>query len=211
MDLLLAPHGLIMEDSVPSFLTNVNGELAKSWGAVSNFCTLINFAASTAQRISTNTFLHAMTSIMYRLISMQFPTSPFNEMIRLGLLAFSTSIFLQWKSIGATYPNLISTFKKQLTLLMESNVSAKLDLWLMMVGAVSILDEKDDWWLRPLFVFNASVCQIETWEDMRKLVKDFLWVGLVHDKPGQRVLERLLTAGNVNPHSFKDAPGTYCA
>jgi hypothetical protein len=167
--------------------------LAEAWKTLSNFCTLIDFAARKAQRISTYTFLHAMTSIMYRLLSFHFDTNQRDEMVRFGLLAFASSIFLQWRSVGMPYTHLRLAFRKRLMFLMEPEVSSKLDLWLMMVGAISLLDEKDDWWLRPLFPFNVGMCQVETWEDMRTIMVDeFLWIGLVHDRPGRIVFERLM-------------------
>jgi hypothetical protein len=192
LEMLLVSYDLAIAETKSSFPWDVDLKLAETWKMMADFCTLINFAADTGLKISTQTFLHAMTFVMYRLISMNFPNHPRNDMIRLGLLAFASSVFLQWRSIGMPYTHFATAFKKRLTFMMAPNVSSKLDLWMMMVGAISLLEIKDDWWLRPLFLFNVSVCGVETWEDMRKVMMEFLWIDLVHDRPGRMVFERLM-------------------
>jgi hypothetical protein len=190
MQLLLEQHGLPMAYLGPDFMLSVDDDLTSVWTVMVDFCTLINYADITAQKISTMTFGHIMASVMYRLYAMDFAFNPQKDLIRLGLLAFSSGVFLQWRTIGIKYSQLISAFRKRLMPLIELEASSKLNLWLVLIGAISIFDPKDDWWLQPLFLSNVEVCGIETWEDMRVAMEEFLWIGLVHEKPGQRIFER---------------------
>jgi hypothetical protein len=60
------------------------------------FCWLMNLAAENKQRLPPEALLQIMASIMYRLLDMKFEIGSPDEAIRLGLLAFSSNIFLQW-------------------------------------------------------------------------------------------------------------------
>lgn len=78
---------------------------------MSEFCSLINFAADSGQCISVETLRETFTSVIYRLLGTNFDPGSSDEAIRLGLLAFSCSGFLQWQSLGMSYPSLISAFR----------------------------------------------------------------------------------------------------
>jgi hypothetical protein len=192
MQSLLEQHGLPMAYPGPDFMLSVGDDLTSVWTVMVDFCTLINYADLTAQKISTMTFGHIMTSVMYPLHAMDLASDPQKDLIRLGLLGFSSSVFLQWRTVGVKYSHFISAFRKRLIQVMEFEASSRLNLWLILIGAISLFDAKDDWWLQPLFHSNLKVCGIKVWEDMRVLMEDFLWIGLVHDKPGQRIFERFM-------------------
>jgi hypothetical protein len=120
---------------------------------------------------------------------MHFKTGSKNEAIRLGVLAFLCGVFLQWKHLGMSYAHFTSMLRNCLIGMASESVSSELMVWLLMVGAVSVLDESDDWWLKPLLRFNIGLCAIDVWSEMQRLLKDFMWIGLVYDKPGRSVFE----------------------
>jgi hypothetical protein len=71
-------------------------------------------------------------------------------------------------------------------------VSPELMIWLLMVGAVSVLDEGDEPWLKPLLRVNSGLCAIDGRSEMQRLLKDFMWIGLVYDKPGHKVFDTIV-------------------
>jgi len=156
---------------------------------MSEFCLVINFAVDSGQRISTESFLDTMASVVYPLLDMCFEGSSSDEAIRLGLLALSCSVFLQWKQLGMSYPHFTSVFRGCLTRLTYSHISSQLLLWLLMVGAVSVCEATDDGWLKPLLLVNIGLCEIDSWSKMQDLLKSFIWIGLVHDKPGKGIFD----------------------
>jgi hypothetical protein len=79
---------------------DINEELTRAWIVISDFCSVINFAVESEQRISTETLLDTMSSVMYRLLDMSFEANSSDEAIRLGLLAFSSGIFLKMETPG---------------------------------------------------------------------------------------------------------------
>ncbi|KAF4632202.1 hypothetical protein G7Y89_g5924 [Cudoniella acicularis] len=171
------------------FSDKIDEEVARAWRIVSQFCSVINFAVDTGQRISTETFLDTMASVAYRLLNMRFDAGSSDEAIRLGLLAFSCSVFLQWRHLGMSYPHFTSVFRGCLARLASPPISPQLLVWLLMIGAISVFDATDEGWLKPVLLVNMALCEIGSWSKMQELLKSFIWIGLVHDKPGKVVFD----------------------
>jgi len=134
-----------------------------------------------------------MTSVMYRLLDMRFEAGSKDKIVRLGLIAFLCSVFLQWKHLGMSYPHVTLMFRNCLVEVAANQVAPELMIWLLVIGAVSVFDEKDDGWLKPLLRGNMILCGIGEWEEVQVVLKGFLWIGLVYDKPGKRVFEPAVT------------------
>jgi hypothetical protein len=62
-------------------------------------------------------------------------------------------------------------------------------LWLLMAGAVSISDASDHEWLKSLLIFNIGLCEIGSWGKMQALLRSFMWISPVHDKPGKGMFD----------------------
>jgi hypothetical protein len=86
-----------------------------------------------------------------------------------------------------SYFHFASMFRGCLTKKASSHLSSQLWLWLLMVGAVAVFDVGDDEWLKPLLLVNMRFCEIDSWSKMQELLKSFMWIGLVYDKPGKSV------------------------
>ncbi|MCJ1281112.1 hypothetical protein MMC26_000430 [Xylographa opegraphella] len=174
-------------------------DLAGIWKIMSEFCSVINFVADSGQCISVDTLLETVASVMYRLFGMTFGADSSDEAIRLGLLAFSCSVFLQWQHLGMSYPLLTSAFRNCLTTLNSQQMSPHLVLWLLMIGAALVFDATDDWWLKPVLLVSMNLCEIRSWSEMQHLLKSSMWIGLIHDKPARRVFD----STTAYPHSPK--------
>ena len=168
-------------------------ELAEIWEIMSEFCSVINFAADSGRCISVQTLLETVILVMYRLLGMNFDAGTSDEAIRLGLLAFSCSAFLQWQQLGMTYPPLISAFRNCLTTMNLQQMRQPMVLWLFMVGATLLFDTTDDWWLKPALLAEMGLSEIRSWSEMQHLLKSILWIGLIHDKPGKHVFDTTIT------------------
>jgi len=171
------------------FSDDMADELAGIWKIMSEFCSLINFAADSGQCISVETLLETVASVMYRLLGMNFDAGSSDEAIRLGLLAFSCSVFLQWQHLGMSYPPLISAFRNCLATMNSQQTSPHLVLWLFMIGAALVFDATDDWWLKPALLVKMGLCEIRSWSEMQHLLKFSMWIDLIHDKAGKRVFD----------------------
>jgi len=171
------------------FLEDVDNDLAQAWTIILDFCSIINFAVDSELRISTETFLDTMASVTYRLLDMHFEAGSKDEVVRLGLIAFLCSVFLQWKHLGISYSHFTSMFRNCLLEMIPDRIAPEFMIWLLIVGAVSVFDERDDSWLKPLLRAYIDLRGIDEWNEVQELLKQFLWIGLVYDKPGKRVFE----------------------
>ncbi|KAK6497983.1 hypothetical protein TWF506_004228 [Arthrobotrys conoides] len=173
------------------FLENVSPDLAEAWTFLKGFCYIMNSAAEANRRLPQSTLMNAMTSMMYRLLSMSFKEESIDEAIRLGLLSFSSYIFLRWQSITLTYIHLSSVYKSSLVNLnISKEFPPELVLWLLMVGAIAVFGDDDDIWLKPWLRVNFGLCEVNGWGDLKGVLKGLMWVGFVFDKPGEEVYER---------------------
>lgn len=172
----------------------MDDELGRLWSLMHEFCAMVNFATCSGYRISFDEFLSVMVSVSYRLLHMHFEDKRANEAIRLGLLAFSSGIFLQWRQLGLIYSSLSSSYRRCLLELKATDVSPEFALWLLMVGAVSVMDDTDIDWMRPLFVEKLEACHIRSWADMEAVMRSIMWVDSIHGRLGENVFKSLALA-----------------
>ncbi|RYP77500.1 hypothetical protein DL771_001073 [Monosporascus sp. 5C6A] len=174
------------------FLADIDDALVRTWRVLSRFCRLINRAAKSNHQMCTGIYLDTMASVVYRLIYMSFEVGSADEAMRLGLLAFSTSIFLQWKQLGRSYTQLASTYRDSLARIGPSHLPPPLLLWLFMAGVVSVFEAADIESLKPWLSANIDLNGIDLWSNMQGVLRTFMWIGLVHDQLGQRVFNSTL-------------------
>ena len=161
------------------------------------FSVRINLAHKTKSKLPKELLLDAMVSIMYRLIHMSYGHSSLDECIRLGLLTYSSSIFLQWKDTRMSYHNFSTAYRNCLTSSRFSDmVPYYFQLWLLMTGAVSIFNEHDDQWLKPnlLSIFNS--CSLDSWDQARDILRSIMWIDLLHDHLGKRYFDSVVSDGS---------------
>ena len=129
----------------------------------------------------------------------RFEAGSIEEAIRLGLLAFSSSVLLQWKQPGMSYDHLATTYRDCLAKLKCSAIPSRLWIWLLVVGAVSVFGHADDKWLKPWLHVHIDLAEVASWTDMQDILKSLLWFGLVLDKPGKDVFDSTIVYGLVTP------------
>ncbi|OIW23440.1 hypothetical protein CONLIGDRAFT_637397 [Coniochaeta ligniaria NRRL 30616] len=187
------------------FLSDMDDDLSRAWKVLSEFCSVINYAIDSGQRISTETFLDTMASVMYRLTDIRFEPGSSDEALRLGLLAFACSVFLQWKHLGLPYSHLTSALRTCLTTTTSLPITPELLLWLLMAGAVSVFNDADDRWLKPMLLANMVLCEIDSWSKMQHLLQSFMWIGLIHDRSAKRMFDSTIASPTIRPLALPSA------
>lgn len=133
-----------------------------------------------------------MGTVMYALLRMKFPTSPINEAIRLGLLAFCSHSFLERRGIRLPNGHLRENYRTCLedvdTLPRGASQAA---LWLLMIGKISLYaaDADDSAWINSRLAEQISLNKDCSWPRLRLILKSFLWIDILHDKPGKLIFE----------------------
>jgi hypothetical protein len=203
---------LAAEDSEPSatgrywkpIQLGINTDLAEAWAFLRRFCSTINAAAEHKRPLAKEILLSAMASSMYRLLRMHYfdPTS-IDEGVRLGLLVFSSHIFLNWQDITLPHTYLPNTYRTcLLNLKLPNTFPPGILLWLLIVGSLSTFTPADSAWLMPWVRANIELCEARTWSELRAQLKTFPWIDILHDKPGRAIFEAALalqTDGEIMP------------
>jgi hypothetical protein len=167
---------------------NLNPDLILAWKVMQGFCSTINSARKRNRRLAKEILLNTMGSVMYRLLDMKdFDTNSPNEAIRLGLLAFTLHTFLNVQNMKPPQTEFPLRYRRCLQSIEFSAKAASIMLWLLTIGAISVFAPTDDDWLMPLLRDQMTHCQISQWEGLHDHLKRFLWIGVLHDKPGESV------------------------
>lgn len=171
-----------------SYLAQMDQDLATAWRVMQKFCSLVNDIAENQQRLSSDFLQGTMASVMYRLLYLKFETGSIDEAIRLSLLGLSYHVFLQWQDMNLPFPHFPSTFKKCLVnLKINDGFPRHIMLWLLIVGGISGLS--GDRWLKDHVREHLNLCQVRSWDEMRDILKSYMWINLLHDKPGKGVFD----------------------
>lgn len=171
--------------------------LAEVWHVMRKFCLLVNLGTQTEMLIQPETIYGTMTAVMYRLFRMSFAAGTLDETLRLGLLAFTNHIFLQWQEARHPYHPFSKTYRKYLqTHTLGSTTPSRTALWLLMVGAVSLFNLPKEPWLGDYIRRHIESCGAKTWKEVQDILKSSMWISLLDDKPGKQLYDSLTEMAN---------------
>ena len=175
------------------FVQDLNGNLAEVWLVMRKFCLLANLGIQTRMLIQPATIYGTMTAVMYRLFRMGFAAGTLNESARLGLLAFSHHIFLQWQDMRLPCHPFSESYRNYLQVhVLEDIIPPWISLWLLMIGAISLFSVSDELWLADCLRKQAERCRVKTWKDGQEILKSSMWISLLDDKPGKQIYDSCL-------------------
>ncbi|KAK5056760.1 hypothetical protein LTR84_012292 [Exophiala bonariae] len=175
----------------------IDEELSMSWKVMRRFCLLVNLGTQTHGRIDPDIIRGTMAAVTYRLLHMRFCTTSVDEMIRLGLLAFSQHVFLQWHEMRTPYYESAAAYRACLVKgTFEKEISSQLSIWLLMVGAVSLFELSNETWLGQSLQEHARSCEMKTWKEMQEVLKSFMWMPLLDEVRGMHVFESIYSHDN---------------
>lgn len=179
--------------SLQLLVLDIDPRLANIWSDLDLFCTSANLAFHTSQKMKPEMFQNMLISIGYRLTLLELRAGDLNELFRLGLLAFSTTVFLQTQAIKMRFGHLSRQFRDALlkTDWADGSVTA-LRLWLLFVAGLSAATRDDDHWLLPLLFAALHDAQFTSWESVRAVLKGFLWVDALHDVEGEKIFHQVV-------------------
>ncbi|KAI1625849.1 hypothetical protein EDD37DRAFT_648306 [Exophiala viscosa] len=165
----------------------IDADLVQAWSFLKTFCSTIDSAAEHKRQLPKEVLLNAMAPVMYRLLRMKsFDSSNVDEAVRLGLLIFSSHIFLSWQGVKSRHTYLPNTYRNcLLTLKLPSALPPQIFAWLLMIGSIAIFTTADDAWLMPWLRGNIELCEAHSWSEVREKLKECPWINFLHDEPGQ--------------------------
>jgi hypothetical protein len=153
-----------------------------------DFSALANKLSPTAQKLKPEAFQEIMLSIQYRLLQLDFSSdpNPMQEALRIGLLAYESTIFLQIQ--GTKLKS--DSFKRQMReaiqgIPVQGEASANVKLWLLLVGSMMVFGGNEKWLVQSI----RSLAGRQNWEEVRERVREIMWIDVIHDVPGRQAYQ----------------------
>ncbi|KAK3372243.1 hypothetical protein B0H63DRAFT_563697 [Podospora didyma] len=189
----LARYWAVFGLSCPQLsVLEIDPRLCEIWCDLRMFCGCANWGYYTPEKVEPDWFQEILYSVEYRLMHPSFPpTEPFNETMRLGLLAVSTTVFLQTATIKVRFEALTTGLRDSLLRMDWSGHGQKaLRPWLLFAAGFAAASDVDDYWLMPLLRDALQQAGLDSWEAARAFLKNFIWVDIVHDVEGMMIWEK---------------------
>lgn len=172
------------------FCRNLDRDLADVWLIMKKFCLLTNLGTETRMLIRPATIYDTMVAVMYRLLHMTFTSGTLDETLRLGLLAFTHHIFLQWQDIILPRSPFSNTYREYLQAhTLGGRVPPSISLWLFMIGAVSLFRISEEQWLGESLRQSLELCGVTSWKGAQESLKASMWISLLDDKSGKQIYD----------------------
>jgi hypothetical protein len=199
-DCFIADRGLIQcshqphDANVRDFLeTTVDKRLHNALRDLHAFSCISNLAYQTTRKLSPDIYNEIMISIFYRLTYLSFESDPMQEAIRIGLLAVSSTIFMQRHFMEHPYDHLLNLYRNTLFKLREStdiDFPVPIVLWLtMLLHVVAHKEPSPADWLSVWLGKAILHADIDSWPQAREILRSIVWVDFIHDQLGKPAFE----------------------
>ena len=195
-DCFIADRGLVRcshqphDASISAFVdSRLDSRLKNVLRDLHAFSCLSNLAYQTTRKLSPALYNEMMVSILYRLTHLSFWDEAVQETIRLGLLVFASTVFLQRQYAPQRFDRLLELYNKalfELCHLQGLDLPAPISLWLTILPHLvsSARSARKDWhteWLADVIL----QVRVEPWTQACGMLRSIAWVDFIHDQPGK--------------------------
>ncbi|KAM5352860.1 hypothetical protein ACJ41O_005582 [Fusarium nematophilum] len=153
-----------------------------------DFSALANHIIPGNGKLRPELFQEIMLSIQYRLLLLEYPVDqqPLHEAVRLGLLAFESTIFLQIPGCKLRSRLFTRQLREAIEAIpVEGEAIANVKLWLLFIGSIMVFEGGEAWLAQTM----QSLTGRQTWAEVRRRVKEVMWIDVIHDGPGRMAYE----------------------
>lgn len=193
---LLTSPSELLPHSEPSFssLYSMHTDLVDIWQTLKLFCADINAAAISHSRLSQDILLKTMASTMYRAIDLHLLPGSMDEAVKLAMLAFCRTVFLDWPLLRLSLPWLQHQLEIAICDLMQQSrwdVDNRLLLWVVVIHTITSSSTPlspgcRTWtWLQEV----TDRCKLVDWPSTKEAMSAFLWIDVVCDRRVQSLFD----------------------
>lgn len=183
-----SPHQTSQLTTIPTY----DSKLAHIYTDLQTFSITTNLAFQSTNKISPTLFQEILISTQYRLSFLEYPYNFIEHILRLALLVFSTTIFLQTRGIRTRFQPLSAQLRTAVVGDRFRELEWQLRVWILVMAAIVAVTEEDDFWILPLLRKEIKDhVELRHWEDLRRVLKRFLWIDVLHDPDGKMVCEKI--------------------
>lgn len=179
-------------NKISVFVQSLDWRLGNVFKDLREFSHLCNLAHQTGYKLRRHTFGEIIVSVLYRLLHLSFPDSLVDELMRLGMIIFSSVILLQrqksHRAILDAFANSLNKIQHQLIDIPNSILFWLLTIWKSYVSEQIPKSQLEDWFEE--LVKRLTICD---WEQARTLLKSIMWIDVLHDSKGEECMRNLGT------------------
>lgn len=174
----------------------IDSRLRNVWADAREFCALVNLASITGRKIRPRLFQEIMVTLQYRLLHYEVGSTglhvSISHAIQIGILVFTTTIFLHVAGIPTRYYWLTSQIRKMLKAweIPTDTQGRKLRLWLLCISSISGLYDGTGEWLSPATSHALAELDLKEWRDVKVILKEYLWIDVLHDPLAENVMKK---------------------
>ncbi|CAG9978732.1 unnamed protein product [Clonostachys byssicola] len=183
-----------VQTSLASWIGTLGYRLRIVWDDLVEFCSMSNSASQRNQKLPRNTFSEILLSLVYRLLNLSFELDSAEETIRLGMLSYTSMMFLQWHNQMVEFYHLRCMLGATLKNLDNGNPGASLPLQLWLFFAWHMLQPPEcehrqlDLWFERLLRAGG----LSAWTEVRQLLRSTAWIDRINEVDGEKVYNRTM-------------------
>ncbi|KAH8891748.1 hypothetical protein GQ53DRAFT_647811 [Thozetella sp. PMI_491] len=205
---LLSMPGLTWERHLPepvtladdlglkALLSYFDSKLVNAWADLRSVCSTANRlrAGDESTKYNLNVYHSIMLPIMYRLLRLQFMAGTPDEALRLALVVFTASVYLQFRGHLCRFDYMAESLQVALDQLPSrrggQKSMQKLVLWMYYMSAIAYgLDKEKPQTLLACVKARTVDIEMASWGELRDTFKGLLWIDSIHDDVGKHVYE----------------------
>jgi hypothetical protein len=142
-------------------------------------------------RMDPHILQETIASFGYRLVRFQpvgvpLLRSRLDSICHIALTALTTTLFFQIGRRRLMQYELVGKHLKDVVAADLEDVDPDVRLWLLFVGGVSVLPEREESWLLTKILETARDGFIRDWEDAHRRIMHFPWITSLHDLEAER-------------------------
>ena len=142
-------------------------------------------------RIDPHMLQEIILSFGYRLVRFRpiggaLPRSKLDSVCHIALTALTTTMFFQIGRRRFMQYELVGQQLKEVVATGLDGVDPDIRLWLLFIGGVSVLPEREESWLLDNILEVARVSGVGDWEDAHRRLMKFPWISSLYDLEAER-------------------------
>lgn len=171
--------------------SSLDTRLQSIWDDLRNFSQLAEITHQAGKLLDPSFVNEVLIATMYRLLHLDFSRYTVNELLRLGLLAYATSVFLQDQLASNRYQYIAVELRQLITSLHHqgSTMPCEIRLWLVLVAGMLDPSCTVDQLLMESIASADAAKGSKTWSEVRSTLKAVMWISFIHDQQGQKTAE----------------------
>ncbi|KAI8713901.1 hypothetical protein NCS52_01236000 [Fusarium sp. LHS14.1] len=195
-------------DETPSNLVNFLGSLDTRlrvvWDDLRTLSQSANMASRCGLDMDTALCQEIMISTNYRLIRLRFDPGTMDETIRLALLAFASSVFLQGGGVWIRHEHLYRQLRKSFVVTKgrKDDLPPQVILWLYVFCVAFDGQGPSHYWLRSGLAELLRAQQLKSWSEVRLWLKSVIWADKLHDAIARTFVEEMLKHNDTGCELF---------